>query len=67
MICRPECVLNTDCRFNQACVRNKCVDPCPGMCAQNALCTVYNHIAMCNCSPGMTGNAFVLCSILRGV
>jgi hypothetical protein len=28
--CRPECLLNQDCPQTRACVRNKCVDPCPG-------------------------------------
>ena len=64
--CRPECVLNTDCSLNQACVRNKCSDPCRGTCGQNAVCNVFNHIPMCSCSPGTSGNAFVLCSPVQG-
>lgn len=64
--CRPECVLNTDCGQNRACLRNKCIDPCPGTCGQNALCNVYNHIPMCTCPTGMSGNAFVSCSPIRG-
>lgn len=59
--CRPECVLNSDCSRDKACLRSKCVDPCPGTCAQNAVCEVINHIPMCNCPPGMEGNAFVAC------
>jgi len=59
--CRPECVLNTDCSRDKACVRNKCIDPCPGTCGQNARCDVYNHIPMCSCPTGMTGNAFANC------
>lgn len=61
--CRPECVLNTECPSNKACIRNKCVDPCPGTCGYNALCDVYNHVPMCRCPHGMTGNAFVQCDI----
>lgn len=64
--CRPECVLNTDCPRERACVRNKCIDPCIGTCGQNALCTVYNHIPMCSCNPGFTGNAFILCTEVKG-
>lgn len=30
--CRPECLSNTDCAFDKACIRNKCQDPCPGVC-----------------------------------
>lgn len=62
--CRPECVLNTDCQRDRACIRNKCVDPCPGTCASNALCSVINHIPICSCPKGMSGNAFIQCSPL---
>lgn len=60
--CRPECVLNSDCPRDKACIRNKCVDPCPGTCGQNAECTVINHIPTCSCLPSYTGNSFVVCS-----
>lgn len=60
--CRPECILNTDCPRNKACIKKKCVDPCPGTCGQNAICDVYNHIPMCRCPERMQGNAFILCS-----
>lgn len=63
--CRPECVLNSDCPRNRACIRNKCADPCPGTCGQNALCDVINHIPMCSCQSGMTGNAFVSCITVK--
>lgn len=63
--CRPECVFNSDCPSNKACVRNKCVDPCPGTCGQNAICQVINHLPSCNCAPGFTGDPFRFCSVLR--
>lgn len=59
--CRPECVLNNDCPQNKACINRKCKDPCPGICGQNALCDVYNHIPMCRCPEKMMGNAFIEC------
>ncbi|EAT34892.1 AAEL012905-PA [Aedes aegypti] len=59
--CRPECVLNSDCPRDRACIRSKCIDPCPGTCGQDALCEVINHIPMCSCPNGMSGNAFVQC------
>ena len=59
--CRPECVLSSDCPRDKACVRNKCIDPCPGTCGQNAECSVVNHIPICTCLPGYTGSAFVIC------
>jgi hypothetical protein len=61
-MCRPECVINNDCPRDKACFNNKCKNPCPGPCGQNAICDVINHISMCSCPPGMSGNAFVQCS-----
>lgn len=59
--CRPECVLNTDCPHNRACIRNKCIDPCPGTCGINAICEVNNHVPICRCPDQMSGNAFFEC------
>lgn len=64
--CRPECILNTDCPINKACIYNKCKDPCHGTCGINAICNVYNHIPMCTCPQNMNGNAFIQCQILLG-
>lgn len=63
--CRPECVLSTECPRQQACIRNKCADPCPGTCGTGAICEVQNHIAMCSCPPGQQGNAFAECRPVR--
>jgi hypothetical protein len=63
--CRPECVLNSDCPSNKACVRNKCVDPCPGTCGQNAICQVVNHLPNCECLPGHQGDPYRFCTIRR--
>lgn len=65
--CRPECVFSTDCEQNKACIRKKCVDPCIGACGQNAICQVFNHIPMCTCSTGYTGNSFVVCNRITGI
>lgn len=65
--CRPECVISTDCARDKACIRKKCVNPCPGTCGQNAVCNVINHIPMCSCQEGFTGNAFIACSKLEGI
>lgn len=59
--CRPECTINSDCPSNRACIRNKCVDPCPGSCGLNALCNVFNHIPICTCYEGYTGDPFSNC------
>lgn len=60
--CGPECVLDTDCQRNLACVKQKCVDPCPGACALSAECKVINHEARCFCPPGMTGDPKERCA-----
>jgi hypothetical protein len=62
--CRPECVLNSDCPSNRACISNKCQDPCPGTCGQNADCQVVNHLPSCTCQPGFTGDPFRFCNNL---
>lgn len=63
--CRPECVLNSDCAKTKACVNNKCVDPCPGVCGIDAECHVYNHIPVCNCITGYTGNPSTRCHVIK--
>lgn len=59
--CRPECTLNTDCPRDKACVRNHCIDPCPGTCGFNAVCQVINHIPTCSCPDPLTGDPFTSC------
>lgn len=61
--CRPECVLNSDCPSNRACIHNKCQDPCPGTCGHNADCQVVNHLPLCTCKPSFTGDPFRYCTI----
>lgn len=59
--CRPECVLNSECSHDKACVNNKCVNPCIGVCGSNAECRVINHAPSCSCVIGYTGNPLVAC------
>lgn len=59
--CRPECTVNSDCSPSQACMREKCRDPCPGSCGILAQCTVMNHVPVCNCIEGYTGDPFNNC------
>lgn len=63
--CRPECVLSTECSRDKACIRNKCIDPCPGTCGQNAQCDVINHIPVCSCPAGYTGDPFSICRVME--
>lgn len=62
--CRPECVINSDCPSNRACIRSKCEDPCPGTCGPNAQCQVINHLPSCSCLTGYTGDPFRYCTIV---
>lgn len=61
--CRPECVSNSDCAFDKACLGQKCADPCPGSCGHNALCSVHYHNPMCTCPQGLYGNPYEYCSV----
>lgn len=60
--CRPECVSNSDCPGNRACIGNKCQDPCPGTCGVNTECSTINHSPTCSCIIGYTGDAFRRCN-----
>ena len=62
--CRPECQVNSDCRSSQACIGNRCIDPCPGLCGDNAACRVTNHVPICVCQPGYFGDPFVQCRLI---
>ena len=39
----------------------KCLDPCPGSCGVQAVCTVDTHNPICSCSAGFTGDPFTRC------
>ncbi len=52
-----ECLGNSECGPQQACQDYRCVDPCQtGACGQGAECEVRNHVAICRCPRGMTGD-----------
>lgn len=59
--CRPECTSNVDCIPTKACVRFKCLNPCVGLCGQNADCHVIHHSPSCTCRSGYTGDPFSSC------
>lgn len=61
--CRPECVINTECSSELACINQKCRDPCPGSCGYNSNCKVLNHVPICSCQEGYTGDPFVQCNL----
>lgn len=59
--CRPECIQNSDCPVSKSCLNMKCVDPCIDICGFNAVCRVINHVPICNCNPGFSGNPLRIC------
>lgn len=59
--CRPECVISKDCDKDKACIKQKCRDPCPGVCGIDALCEVRDHNPICFCPKHLTGDPFVRC------
>lgn len=59
--CQRECISNSDCVLNKACLNFKCADPCPGTCGVDARCEVISHNAICACHPGYEGDPFVKC------
>lgn len=62
-MCRPECVVSSECPLNRACVDQKCSDPCPGTCGANARCQVVNHNPICSCPSGYSGDPFIECRV----
>ena len=66
--CRPECLVNSECQQNLACIDQKCQTPCrAGICGINAECNVINHNAICSCLSGYRGapDAFTRCEISK--
>lgn len=63
--CRPECTISAECRLDQACSNQRCVNPCVGACGINAECKVVNHNPICTCPTTHTGDPFSRCFILR--
>jgi len=54
-------MVSSECAQDKACVKQKCIDPCPGTCGSNARCQVVNHNPICSCPPGYNGDPFVRC------
>ena len=58
------CDHNSDCPLYNACINQRCVDPCVEQdpCARDAFCKVDTHQALCSCPPGYTGDPYVRCN-----
>lgn len=64
--CRPECTTHSDCpRSKPACLYQKCLNPCDGVCGVNADCNLRDITPVCSCPRHMTGNPFVSCRLFE--
>ena len=59
--CRPECVVNSDCPVQSACINQNCQNPCIGICGTDAECRVISHNPVCSCRPQFTGDPLSHC------
>ena len=60
--CRPQCLVSSECLPHEACIEQKCTDPCQNVCGLNAHCLVSNHNPICSCPQGFTGDPFIQCN-----
>ncbi|CAL8079227.1 unnamed protein product [Orchesella dallaii] len=58
---RGECSSDSECPNHNVCENYHCVNPCANKCGANAHCDVRNHVAVCSCPPGYTGNPTTGC------
>lgn len=59
--CKHECSISSECMSNKACIREKCIDPCPGSCGLSAVCSVISHTPICTCPDRYIGDPFTNC------
>lgn len=65
-MCTLGCRADEDCNANEACLGNKCVNPCEeSPCGPNARCTVINQRATCVCPTGFIENPTAKVACLR--
>lgn len=65
--CHPECLVNTDCPSHQACIAERCRNPCEGSCGFRAECRVHDQIPICSCPIGYSGDPFIQCTEVIGM
>ncbi|CAL4155880.1 unnamed protein product [Meganyctiphanes norvegica] len=52
------CINDSHCRFDEACVGHTCNDVCSSLCVGMAICTSQNHAAACTCRSSLVGNPY---------
>ena len=60
---RGDCISNDDCSASQSCKDYRCVDPCSFSCGNGADCEPRNHVAICRCPKGFTGDPFQVSTV----
>lgn len=66
--CIPiECIESNDCVEEKTCLNSTCTDPCklPNICGEKAHCMASNHIGICTCEAGTTGDPHSRCLPLQ--
>ena len=60
---RPECTADPDCPQDQACINERCINPCiiDNPCAPQARCTARAHHPVCTCPEGYGGDPYRQC------
>ncbi len=60
-------MINPDCRDDEICHNNKCIDPClvENPCAAGAICYGKRHTAQCRCPEGMDGSPYEGCYLVE--
>lgn len=53
---------NNECPTDKVCHNNRCINPCSTSCGVDSECTVRNHVTVCQCPKGFTGDPFVSCN-----
>ena len=63
---KPDCKYDADCPIFEACIDEKCRDPCAdNPCGVNAECRAITHHAICSCPSGYKGDGLDTCSPLE--
>lgn len=65
--CKLECLVNPDCSSHEACINNKCIDPCSldNICGMHAVCLCSEHTVTCICPEGYIGDPLYQCIYRR--
>lgn len=65
--CKPQCTMNSDCPSNEACINQKCIDPCSfnNVCGIHAVCLCSEHTVSCLCPDGYIGDPLTQCLYRR--